>query len=136
MEYSLEIIRTVKFDKQTEGILYVLDDTGAIQFKCFTLELPDLNNQRRISCIPEGTYNLKLHNSPKFKQVYWVQDVPGRSEILIHSGNYVSQILGCILVGDNLIDINKDGLLDVTNSTKTMQQILKYKANKLTIKAI
>jgi hypothetical protein len=40
--------------------------------------------------------------------------------IEIHSGNFHSEILGCILVGDKFKDINKDGQLDVANSKKTM----------------
>jgi hypothetical protein len=36
----------------------------------------------------------------------------------------IGDILGCILVGTGLADINKDGKLDVTNSKVAMQKLL------------
>lgn len=53
-----------------------------------------------------------------------IQNVPMRSNILIHVGNYTSDILGCILVGDSARDINNDGTIDVTNSKATMYKLL------------
>jgi hypothetical protein len=45
--------------------------------------------------------------------------------ILIHSGNFYTDILGCILVGDSYGDINHDGIKDVLNSKKTLAEIAK-----------
>ena len=64
-----------------------------------TLERPWLNNKRLESCIPEGTYECQMVNSPKFGRVYGVKNVPNRSHILIHAGNYVKDSTGCVLVG-------------------------------------
>lgn len=69
-----------------------------------TVELPWRGNQRQVSCIPPGTYSCRRVRSPRFGQVYHVQNVPGRSAILIHSANfagdtqkgYVTQLQGCI----------------------------------------
>jgi len=93
-------------------------------FQCFTLELPDLNNQRNISCIPEGVYNCHIFNSQKNGKVISIEDVPGRSYIQIHSGNFTSQIEGCILVGDSIKRLNADNIPDVTNSKKTLSELL------------
>ena len=73
----------------------------------FTLELPWRNNERQRSCIPCGTYPCRIRISPRFGRVYEVADVPGRSFILIHSGNLAgdvtkglrSDVEGCILLG-------------------------------------
>jgi hypothetical protein len=111
-------------DKQTIGQLFLLGENYKIIAKWDSLELPWLNNQRRISCIPLGTYKCKKHRSPKFGRTLWLQDVPNRSEILIHSGNYHTQILGCILIGKDLKDINKDGYLDVTRSRVAMKELM------------
>ena len=70
----------------------------------YTLELPWRGNLRQRSCIPVGTYQCGLVNSPKFGRVYGVANVPGRSHVLIHSANlagdvgkgYKSQLQGCI----------------------------------------
>lgn len=64
-----------------------------------TLELEWKDNQQKISCIPTGTYECALTQSPKFGQVYTVKNVPNRSHILIHAGNWISDIQGCILLG-------------------------------------
>lgn len=127
---KLQLLRTYDNGVQTEGVLYVIDSKGTIIFKCYTLELPYKNNQQRISCIEQGTYQVIKHNSPKFGKCFWLQSVPGRSEILIHRGNYYFDVLGCILVGDSLIDINKDGNLDVINSVKVMNKLLDLLPNK------
>ena len=69
-------------------------------FECETVERPWANNAPNISCIPEGTYELKQRlyyrgNYPTLE----LQDVPGRSLILIHKGNTMLDVEGCIAVG-------------------------------------
>ena len=64
---------------------------------CYTIERPWLKNARNVSCIPAGEYKVEMVNSPKFGHTYEVKDVPGRTHILFHKGNYVSDSLGCIL---------------------------------------
>ena len=68
----------------------------------YTLERPDLGNQRNISCFPAGVYKVNYmprSASGKYRKVWHVQNVPGRGGILIHNGNLVSHTKGCILVG-------------------------------------
>ena len=64
---------------------------------CFTVELPWLDNARGKSCIPAGTYPLRWVDSPKFGRRLQVCDVPGRTHILIHAGNFQRNTDGCIL---------------------------------------
>jgi hypothetical protein len=111
-------------DKQTVGNLYLLNNRNELVQEFWSLELPWKDNKRRISCIPEGVYKARKHNSPKHGLSLWLQDVPNRSEILIHKGNYYTDILGCILIGSTLMDINKDGLLDVVNSKKSINKLM------------
>lgn len=77
----------------------------------FSGELPDRNNQRNISCIPTGIYQVDWTYSPTFKRfMYLVRDVPERSGIRIHSANLMgdkscnmrSQLYGCIALGEKL----------------------------------
>jgi len=91
---------------------------------CYTLELPWRENRKNISCIPIGEYEVERRTSEKYGEHFHILDVPDRSYILIHSGNFHNQIRGCVLVGEELADINKDGLPDVTNSKKTMKMLL------------
>lgn len=79
----------------------------AVGFSCFTLELPWRDNRPNISCIPSGVYSSVVRQSPRFGQVYHVQNVPQRSFILMHRGNvagdtsrgFRSNVEGCILLG-------------------------------------
>lgn len=113
-------IERVYYPQLTTGLSFVLDDFGRKQFTFRTLELPWKDNKPRVSCIPEGTYKAIKHISPKFNKSFWLQNVPGRSEILVHPGNYTSQILGCILPGETIQDINGDTIDDVTKSGPTL----------------
>ncbi len=112
-------------EKQTIGKLYLLNRREEVVEDFWSLELPNKDNKRRVSCIPEGKYVGKRHESVKHGDSIWIQDVPNRSEILIHKGNYYTDILGCILIGSDLYDINKDGILDVTNSRNSMYKLMK-----------
>lgn len=117
----IRIERIKEDDYQTLGKLSIESSIGG--FNCKTLELPWRNNERRVSRIPSGEYKAVPHQSPKFGDSVWIQDVPNRSEILIHLGNYHRDTLGCILVGRGFYDIDGDGHLDVTASRDTMTEL-------------
>jgi len=113
-------------DKQTLG------DFEFQGFKCKSLELAWRDNQRQISCIPEGTYTATKELHAKFGKVFRLHNVPGRDGVLIHYGNYAGSMnphtarpdsLGCILMGKQHIDLNKDGTKDITASKNTMDEL-------------
>lgn len=135
---EIEINRTYK-EKATYGEAKVIDTEkheSAFEFK--TLELPWKDNERMISCIPEGVYMVhKMKPTAKRPYEYFhVQNVPGRDSILWHPGNYTRQILGCILPGESHIDLDKDGIVDITNTTATLKILTALMPDKfkLTIK--
>jgi len=132
---ELRIIRTKDDGEQTRGHLVVMRN-GIAQYACLTLELPWKCNERRVSCIPTGTYIARKHRSPKFGQSVHILDVPGRSEILIHPANYAHQLLGCIAPGLHSIDINGDGKEDVTASRWVMENLLKALPNEFNVHII
>jgi hypothetical protein len=88
-----------------------------------TIELEWKDNARRISCIPIGTYTVVKRTSNKYGNHFHLINVPGRDMILIHSGNYYSDSLGCIIVGSDHKDIDKDGMVDVVNSKATLSRM-------------
>jgi len=117
-------------EKQVTGTLEVLRGPDVV-FKCFTLELPWKNNERRVSCImpqPGATRTYKVQKttkSPSFNYEHLdIMDTPGRTAVKVHAGNYHHQILGCVLVGKTLTDMNADGELDVTASRDTLEKLL------------
>ena len=115
---NLLILRDTFTDNSTIGELFLNDE-----FMCDTLENPELNNVRNISCIPEGQYNVRLRtakesNSRDYLHLL-VQDVPNRDYILFHRGNSAKDTSGCILVG---VGRQQDF---VSNSTLAMDLLMK-----------
>lgn len=118
--------------KRTYEEKQTLGDFEFQGFKCKTLELAWLDNQRQISCIPEGVYKCSKELHAKFGKVFRLHNVPGRDGVLVHFGNYAGSMnpntarpdsLGCILVGKQHIDLNKDGIKDITASKPTMDEL-------------
>jgi len=122
----VELFRLRRSDQGTEGLIV----SGI--FQCRTLELPWRDNEKQISCIPPGIYDVDIRLSNKYGRVYWVRKVPNRSYILIHSGNYAgdktkgfkTHVMGCILLG------KKSGILSgqvaVLNSRITVRSFMSH----------
>lgn len=96
------LVRNDTGDDGTFGTLFIGEKFFA------TGELPDKGNAPEASCIPPGKYRCKWTFSNRFqREMYQVMDVPGRSGIRFHSGNYCGDkscgkacdIEGCILLG-------------------------------------
>jgi Family of unknown function (DUF5675) len=65
---------------------------------CLTIELPWKNSQSRISCIPEGKYELKKRYTLRFGKHFILMNVSNRSYILLHAANSALKgIKGCIV---------------------------------------
>jgi len=96
-------------------------------FSCYTIELSWKNNAKNISCIPNGVYNLSLHNSKKFKNTLLLNNVPNRAGILIHCANSAkSELQGCIAPATSL-NIKTD--VYGVNSRIAFNEIMKHKTN-------
>lgn len=90
-------VTITRFETSPEGTFSrVVTDNG---FQCYGLEKPWRGNEQEVSCIPSGTYECSVGESPKFGKVYGVKAVPNRTDILIHAANWERQLLGCIALG-------------------------------------
>lgn len=88
---DLQLKRTY-FEKGTHGALFIHG-----KLICFMIELPWHENQKNISCIPEGAYEIVPRISKRFMNHLHVQDVSGRSLILIHPANdALKELRGCL----------------------------------------
>lgn len=112
--------RIVKSERGTFGVL--IGQKGLPL--CVTLEDPWNNNEKNISCIPEGTYRVKPHRGKKYKDTWILQNVPDRSAILIHTGNSQADTQGCILVGRSF---NAHTIRDSRNAFEYLQAVLPSK---------
>ena len=94
---KLKIVR--KYPRET----YIIGDLS-INGEQFSdsLELPWLDNQPNISCIPEGIYVVKMLYSNRFGRLMpTIMDVPDRSNVLMHAANFSSELRGCVATGKN-----------------------------------
>ena len=72
------------------------------------------------TAIPTGMYSVQVTYSQKFKKdLPMILNVKGFDGIRIHSGNYSSDSLGCVLVGKNKI---KGGIIE---SKVTLEALMK-----------
>jgi hypothetical protein len=119
----MKLIRTETGDEGTFGIL--IYSHGVL----FTGELPSRGNARGKSCIPAGVYTVSMRLSPRFGKCYEVEDVPERTHILLHNGNWCgdesmgfrADVDGCILVG--LSRDKLDGQSAVLTSRKARRKL-------------
>lgn len=127
------LIRLSTGDEGTFGMLVFEDGL------CFhSLELPWENNERSVSCIPCGMYVVKTTDSPRFGSSYKVEDVPGRTDILFHRGNWAgrksmpeldSNVEGCILLGDDRGEVSgaaSGSQQGVKNSRKAVDEMYQH----------
>ena len=95
---NLLLIRDTFTDKSTLGKLYFDGE-----FYGHTLELAWKDNEKRVSCIPKGVYEVKKRHTEESKSKYehlHILDVENRELILMHVGNYPKNSKGCILLGN------------------------------------
>ncbi len=116
------LLERVYLPTETLGSIY--GPHGGLVAK--TMELPWLQNRRAVSCIPEDEY-LVIYQPPKPGREYEyfrLPDVKDRSGILIHRITFVKDLKGCIGVGGKHVDLNKDGVPDMIESSKTLQEMI------------
>lgn len=109
-----------------------------VTLRLATLERPWLPNSEglggtlRESCVPDGEYNLLPHSSDRFPDTYVLVNEAlgvyrdtrpagqtwGRTAILIHVGNFVTDVVGCIAVGTH-----HGGITSVTDSRIAMARL-------------
>ena len=91
---------------------------------CDVLEPPWEDNATDISCIPEGVYDLVKGTHASYKgplgkllkyDCYTVANVPNRTDIDVHIGNFPKDTKGCVLVG--VYDPLKGAVLQDSSAT-------------------
>ncbi len=73
----------------------------------YGIERPSMGNQHIISCIPAGIYQCMPHKSPSKGDCWQLINVPGRTDILIHPGNFAS----IVSIGGKIHGADTDGCL-------------------------
>ncbi len=114
----------------TFGELKIYNDVD-VAFECFTVERPWLNNEPFKSCIPDGNYALEPHDYGKYNGTFAIvggtvshqqEEGSERFACLFHSANRMSEVVGCIGLGEKLGTIYNDW--GITNSKNTIKKYL------------
>ena len=122
---------------ETQGLYLVLEDYTEL-FRCFCLELPWLNNQHDISCIPGGmTYPVIKYSYAGHPNCFWIKNVPNRIGIMMHIGDFATGLHndthGCQLPGMDFVDIDGNGSLDIVKPDIAMAGLNKYLPDKFNL---
>ena len=114
------VVRLLRYDSRPDCTLGLLFVGGT--FRCHAIEREWADNRPSESCIPAGAYKLaeRRYNRGGY-QALEVQDVPGRTHILIHAANRPkSELLGCIAPGESA----DPSVPAVWNSRKALGRLL------------
>lgn len=120
------LTRHPQLSDRTTGEMDVYGMDGSVR-TIRTLELAHVDKDgdgitdRGVSRIPAGTYSVVPHDSRKYPGVWRVENVEGRTAILLHAGNYPRHTHGCILLGLAHKDIDGDGVADLSASRKAVE---------------
>lgn len=143
----IQIVRNRKLSNQ-EATYGTLSFNGVLVG--FTVEQPDNKNLKGKSCIPSGDYKLFPHDSPKHPNsvsfhspdlnIYAEPNlvpvgVDGRTDCLIHSANFSSELEGCVAIGQDYLYNTKHQPLGVSNSKVTLAKLQKYWGDRSNLEA-
>ncbi len=119
--HTVKLQRAFNDNNVTFGMM---DIEGVSHDPIFSLENP-LRETNVDSRIPKGSYLCLPFIGVKYKGVYEVCSVPGRTAILIHWGNFEEDTEGCILVGDGAGMLNRrPAVLNSRNCFKRFKELL------------
>lgn len=108
----------------TNGELFLND-----KFICCTIELPWMDNIQRVSCIPEGKYQLVKQYTEKFGMHYKICNIKGREDIFIHpANNAMKELEGCIapvkrITGEGQGSESRIAFRKLMDATQTVSEI-------------
>jgi len=130
------LVTLPRFAYSPHGTFGRLSVDGGAPF--YTVERPWANNAKGVSCIPCGTYVLKLGmfysgDGPGGKRdypAYEILGVPGRDQIKIHVANYMTQVEGCVAPGMTLGYNSEVQLWAVRNSQQAFDQFMNLMAGR------
>jgi len=118
----MKTVSIFRVEKSLDGVFGALTLEG--RAFCVTLEPPWRNNQRDISCIPDGEYICKQTVSGRFGRTFEVMNVPDREDILFHWGNTTVDTEGCIIQGRYYGYVNSRNMRGVLASKATFTNFI------------
>lgn len=111
---------------------------------CYTMEKPWLKNQKGLSCVPAGLYDLIYRVSPSAGPTFYLSnkrlgvtldDESGRTYIQLDVANFEHELDGCIALGDDF-DYwnNKQAVTNSEDAKGIIMELLGKKSHTIEIK--
>jgi len=118
------LLRNSQTSKQITGTLLLYDGWGNLLSMLRTIETPIITRDTVLPFLPKGKYNCIHHKSERYAKCVQIQGVAEFPLLLIHMGNYYWQSGGCMLIGQELRQLEQDSLADVVNSFPALTELL------------
>ena len=116
--FTIKLVRFDSYSYGTFGRLYVPVGDSFVTFQTLEPSKPIIN---------PGTYTLTYTYSVKFgRKLPLINNVVGHSGVRIHSGNTVSDTIGCILIGS---DREKNHLISSRIALKKFLSLVTFPCN-------
>ncbi len=116
MHPVVELLRLEENEKYgTFGLIKINKEVFSV-----CLEPPDYENQVSKSSIPVQQYMCKRIVSPTFGETFEITNVPGRTHVLFHKGNFKRNTEACVLLAQYWGKLRTNERL-VVNSGTTFQ---------------
>ncbi len=119
---DLQLVRYCYGPNQVNGLLKFGQN---FELGVWTVEKPWRDNQIFVSCVPDGSYPLVAFDSPDHPDCWVLTPVPNRNGILIHVGNTVDDVSGCIAIG---LDHHGSGVISSRKALKMLNYTLNRNA--------
>ena len=117
----IELKRVAMNDESAQGVL--IYDRYAF---ALSLELPWKDNKHNISCVLPRAYLCQREVNPHLGEAFRLINVSGRDSIFIHKANFVTDLKGCIGIGEEFDFIKgKRAILDSGHAYSEFMNILK-----------
>jgi hypothetical protein len=127
----MKTAKLIRIDQTDAGTFGLLVTAGGWWY---TMELPWKDNERSVSCIPCGEYNVVKTYSQRFERdLYILGHVTDRDGIRIHPANKVSQLEGCIALGNRMGTVGGKHLVGSGRAVKALHRVMGNKSFKLIV---
>jgi len=120
----MRIVEIIRLEEGPEGTFGILKINKKLF--CMTLEPRDILNKQNVSSIPGPQQYLCKKRMSRFGETFEIMDVPDRTGILFHAGNFLGATAGCVLLGQYVAKLRGErGVFNSGNTMKAFMEIMK-----------
>jgi len=130
------LLRNEKNTKQIISTILFYDGFNNLLGTIRALELPMKGGELRNFTLGTGTYQAKRVLNEKYGICFEVHGQHESTGLLIRVGNFPFQTKACILVGQEIHEIDCDSNVDVTNSVQAIREMVSMCSNEFNLTVV